>query len=141
MWGGYSDGDIANEVFRSDAIQVRIEKRAFGDANSTAGVMTFVFSWTFSKEILHDLLLGQSLAGQHGREPGVEPQRQYRHARDLSMPNYNPNMVYAMPTPTTRPRKMAFSGVWDLPIGKGRKFGNGGDRRGRQDRQRLAHAD
>ena len=39
------------------------------------------------------------------------------------MPNYNANMVYAMDS-NNKTQEEAFSGVWDLPIGKGKKFGN-----------------
>jgi len=41
MWNGYTNSDIAGEVFRSDAGQMRFEKRSF----SEAGVFTWVFSY------------------------------------------------------------------------------------------------
>ena len=90
MWGGYTDSDIANEVFRSDAMQMRIEKRAFGDANSTTGVMTFVFSWTFSKEYSTTCCWGNSWQDNTGAVAAVEPQRQHRNAGDLPAAELQP---------------------------------------------------
>ena len=43
------------------------------------------------------------------------------------------------PDSANKPQEIAFSGVWDLPIGKGRRFGNGVTGVARQAAQRLAH--
>jgi hypothetical protein len=123
MWGGYSDTDIANEVFRSDAMQMRIEKRAFGDANSKAGVLTFVFSWTFSKEYSTTCCWGNSWQGTTGEVLKLSPNGSTGTLQTFPMPDYNANMVYAMDS-NNKTQEEAFSGVWDLPIGKGKKFAN-----------------
>ncbi len=97
LWNGYTDSDIANEVFRSDALQIRVEKRAFGDANSTAGVMTFVYSGTFSKEYSTTCCWGNSwqyttgavsAIGPHqlrrpDRQPGSVPARKLQQQHGL----------------------------------------------------------
>jgi hypothetical protein len=123
MWNGYSDTDIANEVFRSDAMQMRIEKRAFGDANSKAGVMTFVFSWTFSKEYSTTCCWGNSWQGTTGEVLKLSPNGSTGTLQTFNMPNYNSNMVYAVDS-NNKTQEEALSGVWDLPLGKGKKFGN-----------------
>jgi hypothetical protein len=123
LWGGYTDSDIANEVFRSDAMQMRIEKRAFGGADSTAGIMTFVFSWTFSKEYSTTCCWGQSWQDKTGAILQLSPNGSTGTLVQFPMPNYNANMVYAMDS-NNKTQQEAFSGVWDLPIGKGKKFGN-----------------
>ena len=60
LWNGYTQADVAGEVFRSDALQVRLEKRAFGNANSALGVMTIVFSYTLNKEYALLCCVGQN---------------------------------------------------------------------------------
>jgi len=123
LWGGYTDSDIANEVFRSDALQVRYEKRPLGDANSKLGVLTWVFSWTFSKEYSTTCCWGQSWQYNTGASLQLAPGGTTASLVEFPMKNYNQNMVYAMDS-NNKTQEEAFSGVWDLPIGKGRKFGN-----------------
>ena len=60
LTGGFTQNDVAGEMFRSDALQVRVEKRAFGNAGSKTGVMTFVFAYTFNKEYALLCCIGQS---------------------------------------------------------------------------------
>ena len=122
LWGGYTDSDIANEVFRSDAMQMRIEKRAFGGSDSTAGIMTFVFSWTWSKEYSTTCCWGQSWQDKTGAILQLSPNGSTGTLVQFPMPNYNANMVYAMDS-NNKTQQAAFSGVWDLPLGKGKKFG------------------
>src|SRR5262249_32764664 len=48
------NGNITNNLiqqgkYRSDALQVKIEQRAFGDSNSWGGVLTWTISYTFAK--------------------------------------------------------------------------------------------
>ena len=65
-------------MFRSDALQVRVEKRAFGSAGSKTGVMTFVFAYTLNKEYALLCCIGQSWQTIHGRLPATQPQRAER---------------------------------------------------------------
>jgi hypothetical protein len=124
LWGGYSDSDIGNDVFRSDALQVRVEKRAFGDANSTAGILTFVYSWTFSKEYSTTCCWGQSYQYNTGAVFQLAPGGNTGTLVTFPMTSYNgQNMVYAEDS-NNKSEQHAFSGVWDLPFGKGKKFAN-----------------
>jgi hypothetical protein len=126
LWNGYTDSDIANEVFRSDALQVLVSKRAFGDANSTAGILTFNYSMTFSKEYSTTCCWGNSWQYTTGAYPQLVPQAGGTLTANLvtfPLQNYNQNMVYAVDS-NNKSWEHAFSGVWDLPIGKGKKFGN-----------------
>ena len=123
LWGGYTDSDIANEVFRSDALQLRVEKRAFGDANSTAGIFTFVYSWTFSKEYSTTCCWGNSWQYNTGAVLQLSPNGSTGQLATFPLSNYNQNMVYAEDS-NNKTMEHAFSGVWDLPIGKGKKFLN-----------------
>jgi hypothetical protein len=123
--GGFTQNDVAGEVFRSDALQVRVEKRAFGNAHSASGMMTFTLSYTFSKEYALLCCLGQSW--------------QTNTAASLQISEVNGNAVGTLVThPQTpkqnlsyqydsanQPQEVAFSGLWDLPIGKGKHFFNG----------------
>src|SRR6185295_17908076 len=65
LWNGYNDGDIAGRHFRSDAMQVRFEKRNFA-SDSASGVLTWVFSYTFSKEYFLECCIGQSWQSKTG---------------------------------------------------------------------------
>jgi hypothetical protein len=80
--------------YRYDGLQVRLEKRAFG--SKSAGVLTWVVSYTFSKafEANHFLNNPYDAAPIHELD-----------YQDI-------------------PQNLAISGVWDMPFGKGRKFFN-----------------
>ena len=93
-------------------MQMRIEKRAFGDSNSNVGVMTFVFSWTFSKEYSTTCCWGNSWQGTTGESLQLSPNGTTATLNTFNMPNYNANMVYAMDS-NNKTQEEAFSGVWD----------------------------
>ena len=105
LWGGMSNNGMQAANFRSEELQVKVEKRAFGGSNSAAGILTWVFSWTFGKEYERNHRLG---AGWNTSEP----------------------LVYELSN-TDKTHNISFSGVWDVPFGKGRKFANS---------SKLAHA-
>jgi hypothetical protein len=124
--GGLTNNDSAVANFRSDALQVRFEKRAFADAVSSAGVFTWVLSWTFSKE--YALLCCNS---GYSWMTNTVAQLTYTNSAVpngltyTALPgNQNSNLRYQMDS-NNQTQAVAFNGVWDLPIGKGRKFGNG----------------
>jgi hypothetical protein len=123
LWGGWSNGDLADRYFRSDAGQMRFEKRAFADANSSLGVLTWVFSWTFSKEYAMTCCIGQSWQTTTGANLVLGPGGQ---TATLQLHPQSPtsNLRYDFDS-ANQPQELALSGVWDLPIGKGRKFGAG----------------
>lgn len=123
LWGGYSDGDLADRYFRSDAGQLRFEKRAFADANSNVGVMTWVLSWTFSKEYAMTCCIGQSWQTNTGANLILSPNGQTATLQ-LHPQQPSDNRRYDFDS-ANKPQEIAFSGVWDLPIGKGKKFANG----------------
>jgi hypothetical protein len=77
---------------RYDALQVRGEKRAF--SNRTAGVLTFILSYSWSKNIERTVFLNNAFDARPVKQlAGIDKTHTY-----------------------------AFSGVWDLPFGKGRRF-------------------
>src|SRR5262249_52245899 len=78
--------------FRYDALQVRGEKRAF--SNRPAGVLTFVLSYTWSKNIESTLFLNNA---------------------------YDERLVKQL-SGIDKTHTYAFSGVWDMPFGQGRRF-------------------
>lgn len=129
LWGGstgsgpVSDNNISREYFRSDALQVRFEKRAYGDANSAAGVITWIVSWTFSKE--YALLCCTS-----GYSWMTDTTAQLTYSGGLptgltyeTVPS-NSNLRYQMDS-NNQTEQIAISGIWDIPFGKGRRFANG----------------
>jgi len=123
LWGGFTQNDVAGEVFRSDALQVRVEKRAFGTPDSKAGVMTFVLSYTFNKEYALLCCLGQSWMTTTGAGLQLSPNGQT--ATLVSYPiNAKQNLSYQFDS-ANQPQDIAFNGVWDIPIGHGRRFLNG----------------
>jgi len=125
LWNGYNDGDIAGRHFRSDAGQMRLEKRAFGE-NSASGVMMFVFSWTFSKEYFLDCCIGQSWQSQTGADLKLNVNNAGQLVGNLvTHPmTSQKDMYYTQFDSANKPQQFAFSGVWDVPFGKGRHFGN-----------------
>jgi hypothetical protein len=123
LWGGFSNGDVADRYFRSDAGQLRFEKRAFADANSSAGVITWVFSWTFSKEYAQTCCIGQSWQTNTGANLVLSPNGQTATLQTHAQQPVQ-NLRYDFDS-ANQPQELAFSGVWDLPFGKGRKFGSG----------------
>jgi outer membrane receptor protein involved in Fe transport len=78
--------------FRYDSLQLRVEKRAFNNRN--LGVLTFILSYSWSKNIAQNVLLNQA----YDSEP-------VKQLADLD-----------------KTHTYAFSGVWDLPFGKGRRW-------------------
>jgi Carboxypeptidase regulatory-like domain len=123
LWGGFTMGDDADRYFRSDAGQLRFEKRAFADANSGLGVMTWVLSWTFSKEYAMTCCIGQSWQTVTGANLVLSPNGQTGTLQTHPQNSYD-NRTYNFDS-ANQPQEIAFSGVWDLPIGKNRKFFNG----------------
>jgi len=120
--GGFTQNDVAGEVFRSDALQVRVEKRAFGTADSKAGIMTFVLSYTFNKEYALLCCLGQSWQTTTGANLQLSPNGQTATLVTYPMsPKQNLSYQYDS---ANEPQDIAFNGVWDLPIGKGRPLLN-----------------
>jgi len=92
--------DVTNNLvqqghYRSDALQVKIEKRVLGGGG--AGVMTWVLSYTFAKAFMQT----SRLNNWNEAEP----------------------LIYEIDN-QDKPQNLAFSGVWDLPLGKNRKFLN-----------------
>jgi hypothetical protein len=123
LTGGFTQNDVAGEVFRSDALQFRFEKRAFGSANSRAGVATFVFSYTFSKEYALLCCVGQSWQTNTAATLQLSPNGQT--ATLVTHPqNPKQNLLYQFDS-ANQPQYIAFNGVWDVPIGKGRRYLNG----------------
>jgi hypothetical protein len=95
-------GDITNNLiqaghYRSDALQVKVEKRV-GGGGSTAGAMTWVLSYTVAKAFEQN----HRLNDWNSQEP----------------------FIYELDN-TDKPQTLAFSGVWDLPLGKNRRFAVG----------------
>ncbi len=94
-YNGITANTLPKSFYRYDALQVRIEKRAFSSKN--AGVMTFVMAYTFSKA--------------------------FEQNHRLNGTNYPERLIYELDN-TDKPQGIAFSGVWDLPMGTGRKLFN-----------------
>ncbi len=96
LWGGISDSNLSRATFRSDAMQLKFSKRA-GNNNSVAGAHQWNTSWTFSKEYSLTCCAGPSWINGDGN---------FRYALDSN----------------NKTEEIAFSGMWDLPFGKGRHF-------------------
>lgn len=95
LFNGITANTIPTVHYRYDGLQAKIEKRAFSSKN--AGVMTFVVSYTFSKGFEQN----HRLNGWNWQEP----------------------LIYEVDN-QTKPHNFAFSGVYDLPMGTGRRLLN-----------------
>jgi hypothetical protein len=121
LWSGYTQADVADRNFRSDALQVRFEKRM---RSNEAGVFTWVTSYTFSKQYSRTCCLGQNWAYNQGAIYQLSPDAQSGTLKVYDYNGKDANLVYA-PDSADKYHEIAFSGVWDLPVGKGKRFGNG----------------
>jgi hypothetical protein len=100
LWGGISDSNVARATFRSDALQLKFQKRAGNASESILGALQWTYSWTFSKEYSLTCCAGPSWI------------------------NGDDNFRYALDS-NNKTEAFAFSGVWDLPFGKGKRFASG----------------
>ncbi len=100
LWGGVTRQQHLAPTFRSDAMQMRSSRSEDSAAPpaSLARSSNWTFSWTFSKEYSLTVL----------RRADLDQRRRQFPLRSW--------------IPTTRRRKSRFSGVWDLPFGKGRRL-------------------
>ncbi len=80
--------------YRYDSLQLRSEKRFFGNRAKTGGI-TAVFSYTFSKN--------------------------FEANHRLNSWNLNEAPIHQLVS-YDKPQNIAFHGVWDLPFGRGRRF-------------------
>ncbi len=95
LWGGLTQANNNWGFYRSDAMQLKVEKRVLGGRQ--AGVMTWVLSYTLSKA--------------------------YRADHRLQSWNLAEPLIYELDE-QDKPHMFAFSGVWDLPIGTGKALLN-----------------
>jgi hypothetical protein len=125
LWGGYTDNDVSGgETFRSDALHIRVTKQAFGDASSSTGIMTFVLSETFSKEYALLCCIGQSWQTNEGASLSLSPNGQTGTLIPHAYSSPQDNLLYQFDS-ANQPEEFAFSAIWDLPFGHGRRFFNG----------------
>jgi len=93
--GGITNNLLQNGWYRSDQLQVKVEKRVLGGENT--GVITWVLSYTWAKAFEAN----HRLNSWNTAEPIIK-----------ELDN------------TDKAHSLAFSGVWDIPVGKNRKFLN-----------------
>jgi hypothetical protein len=126
LWNGYNMNDIPGRHFRSDALQVRFEKRYLGE-QSAAGVFTTVLSYTFSKQYFKECCIGQSWQSTTGADLQLSVNNSGAVVGNLATHpmNSQKDMYYTQYDSANKPQEISFSGVWDLPFGKGRHFANG----------------
>ncbi len=125
LWEGYTDNDVSGgETFRSDALHIRATKQAFGDASSASGIMTFVLSETFSKEYALLCCVGQSWQTTEGASLVLSPNGQTGTLVPHQYSSPQDNLLYEFDS-ANQPEEFAFSSIWDLPFGHGRRFFNG----------------
>jgi len=123
LWGGYTQADVADRNFRSDALQVSVQKRTF---QTDVGSMSFVLSYTFSKQYSLTCCQYQSWSYNTGGQLVLGPGGGAAGTSIVTFPfkDSTGNLVYA-PDSANKPEEIAFHGVWDMPFGKGKKFATG----------------
>lgn len=92
--------NIRNEInpwgrYRYDSLQLKVDKRFTGDRNIIGG-LTMVFSYTFSK--------------------------MFQETNYLNTWNYDHEKPVKELVAYDKPQNIAYSGIWDLPFGRGRHF-------------------
>jgi len=87
---------MQNGRYRSDQLQLKVEKRVLG--SGATGVMTFGLSYTFAKA--------------------------FEQNHRLNDWNLAEQPIYELDN-TDKTHNLSFHGVWDLPVGKGRRFNIG----------------
>jgi len=95
-YGSISESSIQAAHYRGDALTVKIEQRAM--ASESKGTLTWVLSYAFSKAFTDS----GRLFGDY----------------DLTLP-----LIHSADS-SLKPHNIAFSGVYDLPFGKGKKWAN-----------------
>ena len=96
IFPGLTNSLVQDGRYRSDALQVKIEKRVLGDHRR--GVLTFVVSYAFAKAFEQN----HRLNNWNAQEPLI-------HELDN----------------TDKPQNLSFEGVWDLPMGTGYRVFSG----------------
>ena len=97
IYQGITNNLIQQGKYRSDQLQVRIERRAFGGTDSKGGVFTWVLSYAFAKA--------------------------FEQNHRLNDWNVNEPLIREIDN-TDKAQNLSISGVWDLPIGNGKRFLN-----------------
>jgi hypothetical protein len=94
LFSGISISTQPWSKYRYDSIQLRVEKRFFGNRAKTGG-LTAVFSYTFSKN--------------------------FEANHRLNSWNLNEQPIHELVS-YDKPQNISFHGVWDIPFGRGRYF-------------------
>ncbi len=94
MFRGVTDNTLSKARYRYDGLQARVEKRL---TSASGGALTFVGSYTWSKT--------------------------FEENHRLNDWNLNEPLIHEIDY-QDKPHNFAFSGVWDLPVGTGKKFAN-----------------
>ncbi len=89
LWGGITQANTQWGRYRSDALQLKVEKRVLGGRET--GVMTWVLSYTLQKA--------------------------FEQNHRLQSWNLEEPLIYELDN-QDKPNMLAFSGVWDLPFGR-----------------------
>ncbi len=85
--------------YRYDSLQVQIEKKVFDSAST--GILSFLLGYTFSKS--------------------------FEASHRLNAWNLRERPIHEL-TALDKPHSLAFAGTWDVPIGWGKRWLNGGNR-------------
>ncbi len=118
LWNGYTQADVADRNFRSDGLQIRFEKKA---QSEKGGILTWVTSYTWSKQYARTCCVGQSWSYNKGAVLQLSPNGATGNLVQYDIPQGG-NLRYD-PDSANKYHELAVSGIWDLPLGKGRHFG------------------
>jgi len=93
--GGLTNNLVQAGRYRADLLQFLINQREYGDGKGAGGMLTWTVSYTFSKT--------------------------YEKNHRLNTWNTAEPIIYEVDF-QDKPQNLSFHGVWDLPMGKNRKF-------------------
>jgi hypothetical protein len=122
-YGSLNEGSMQNLRYRGDAFSLKVEQRAM--ASASKGMLTWVLSYAFSKAFqsggrpFGDYAIG--LPANFSSLPG------YKQGMGSGLNSANSGVLldrsWAMDS-SMFPNNIAFSGVYDLPFGQGKKWAN-----------------
>jgi hypothetical protein len=122
-YGSITEASMQNYHYRGDSMTLKLEQRAM--ASESKGTLTWVLSYAFSKAFSssgrpfgdYALNLPANFSSYPGYKQGM--------GSGLNSANSGAMLPYTWAMDSSlKPNNIAFSGVYDLPLGKGKKWAN-----------------
>jgi hypothetical protein len=121
-YGSVSESSMQVLHYRGDSFTLKLEQKAF--TSQSGGALTWVFSYSFSKGFSQG---GRPFGDYYVQVPAnLTSDPAYKTGMGAGVNSSNTGLadyVWAMDS-SLKPHNLSFSGVYDLPFGKGKKWAN-----------------